>query len=449
MPPATDGQPWRERLLGSILVVAIPTMLGALLLTLATMDRSNRSYWLLPVPLGVVGLVAVSRRRLPFELRAAALIAPLAFGACITYLRLGFKGNASALVTFIVVLTGLLLGRRKMTAVVLVAFAVAAGIGAAMSLGLLPADPSRVIELDRPLAWIRNDLVALLIWVAVGSAVVFVIEHIEGALRATREALGSLQAEQERRADAERGRHAAQEALVRAQRTALVSELAAGVAHDFNDVLSVISNWSTASLNETASAGDREAARRAFGSALRQGQALTRQLTALARPEAHRVTPFSLDRPASSAVETLQLAMPPNIELSFATYGVPRVEADETEIQQVVYNLVLNARDAMPGGGSIEVAIGLETRADPITVVGGSLPPGRWATLGVGDSGPGIVPALRERIFELFFTTKTPEEGTGLGLATVARIARSRGGGVALETEVGHGATFTVYLPCV
>jgi signal transduction histidine kinase len=418
-------------------------------LTLATIDRSNRIYWLLPLPLAVVGIVALSRRRLPFELRATALLAPIGLGVFITYLRLGFKGNASALVTVTVVLTGLLLGRKKMTAVVLIAFVIAAGVGAGMSLGILPADPMRLVELDRPLAWIRNDVVALFLWMTTGSAVVFVIEHTEGALRATREALASLQAEQARRADAESGRHAAQQALVRAQRTALVSQLAAGVAHDFNDVLSVISNWSEASLHEAASADDKEAARRALGSALQQGQALSRKLTALAHHEPRQVTRFPLDRPASSAVETLRLAMPTNIALSFAAYGVPRVEADETELQEVVYNLVLNARDAMPSGGSIEVAVGLENRADPLTVVGGVLPPGRWATLAVGDSGPGIAPPLRERIFELFFTTKTPEEGTGLGLATVARIARSSGGGVALETEIGRGATFTVYLPCV
>jgi signal transduction histidine kinase len=446
MPPAADGRPWRESLLESILLVAVPTMFGALLLTMFTMGR-DRLYWLLPVPVGVVGLVVLSRSHWPYPLRAAGLIVPLGAGVVVTYVRLGFKGNASALVTVIVVLTGLLFGRRKMTAVVLLAFGIAAAVGVAMSLGLLPADPKRLVELDSPRAWLRNDLVALFIWITVGSAVVFVIEHIEGALRATREALASLQAEQERRADAESGRQAAQEALVRAQRTELVSQLAAGVAHDFNNVLSVISNWSAASLSEAASLGDREAAQRAVASALKQGQALTRQLTTLARPQGHGVTRFPLDRPVLSAVETLKPAMPADIELVFATFGVPRVEADETEIQQVVYNLVLNARDVMPGGGMIQVATGLETRLQPFAVAGGTLAAGRWATLAVRDSGPGIAAELHERVFGLFFTTKPPEQGTGLGLATVARIARHSGGGVALETEVGHGATFTVYLP--
>ena len=103
----------------------------------------------------------------------------------------------------------------------------------------------------------------------------------------------------------------------------------------------------------------------------------------------------------------------------------------------------------MPDGGSIQIAAGLEEATTPIGVVGGSLTAGRWATLSVIDSGPGVDPAIRDRIFDLFFTTKGPERGTGLGLATVQRIAAANGGGVALETGGGRGAAFKVYLPCV
>jgi signal transduction histidine kinase len=422
-------------------------MVAALLLTLATIDPSDRRYWLLLIPLGVLSLLAVSRRSFPFELRAAGLIAPLGVGVAVTYLRIGFKGNASAMVTVIVVLTGLLFGRKKMTAVVVVAFAVAAVAGIGMSLGLLPADPKRMIELDRPLAWLRNDLIALFIWITVGSAVVFVIERIEGALQGTREALARVESEQERRLHAEAERRGAQEALVRAQRTEIVSQLAAGVAHDFNNVLSVISTWSAASLDEAASAHAREAGRRALASALQQGQALTRQLTTLARPQARLVARFRLDQPVVSAVQTLKPAMPAHVELTFMALEAPEVVADETEVQQIVYNLVLNARDAMPDGGAIRVTTGVGQPSEPIAVVGGTLPAGRWATLAVDDSGPGVPPDARARIFELFFTTKPPEQGTGLGLATVLRIAKLNGGGVALDTAVGRGATFTVYLP--
>jgi signal transduction histidine kinase len=169
---------------------------------------------------------------------------------------------------------------------------------------------------------------------------------------------------------------------------------------------------------------------------------------ALARPDVRSVARLPLERPVRNTLVTLTSALR-NIQVDFEAAALAEVEANEIEIQQVVYNLVLNARDAMPGGGTIQVSAGLTSSSIPIEVVGGALAAGSWATLAVKDSGPGIAPDIRDRIFDLFFTTKGPERGTGLGLATVLRIAKANGGGVALETEAGHGATFRVYLPAV
>jgi len=267
------------------------------------------------------------------------------------------------------------------------------------------------------------------------------------SLRDTQEALGKFQEEQRRREEAEAARQRALEAVVQAQRNELASQIAAGVAHDFNNVLNVISLWSSALLNPSLPALDPEKARQALADARNQGMALSKQLMTLARPEARRLTRFPLDRPVHATVQTLRPALPPGIQLDCQAPAAPEVEADETEIRQVIYNLVLNARDAMPDGGLIQVAAGFETSLIPIDVVGGSLAAGRWATLAVTDSGPGIDAAIRERIFDLFFTTKGPERGTGLGLATVMRIAKTSGGGVALDAGAGRGASFKVYLP--
>jgi signal transduction histidine kinase len=267
------------------------------------------------------------------------------------------------------------------------------------------------------------------------------------ALRETQEALASLQAEQRGREEAEAARQTALAALVQAQRQEIASQLAAGVAHDFNNVLNVISVWLSVLLNGSGSPADKEYGHRALVDAQKQGQALSRQLVTLARPEARSLTRFSLDRPILTTVQTLKPAMPHGIELNVDAPATPEVEADEAEVQQVVYNLVLNARDAMSEGGSIQVKAGLETSPIPIGVVGGTLAAGRWATISVVDSGPGIDPSIRDRIFDLFFTTKGPERGTGLGLATVLRIAKNSGGGVVLDTEVGRGTAFKVYFP--
>jgi signal transduction histidine kinase len=271
----------------------------------------------------------------------------------------------------------------------------------------------------------------------------------ELSLREAQEALINLEAEQRRREEAEEARQTALEALAQAQRTEIAGQLAAGVAHDFRNVLSVISTWSVVMRSEPRRPPDEERAQRALTNALQQGQALSRQLLALARPEARSVTRFPLEQLIHAIVQTLKAALPRGTHLLFDAHAAPEVEADEAEIQQVIYNLVLNARDAMPVGGSIRITVGLETLSNPIDVVRGSLAAGRWATMTVTDSGPGIEPAVRERIFDLFFTTKAPGRGTGLGLATVLRIAKISGGGVVLDTEPGHGATFKLYLPVV
>jgi signal transduction histidine kinase len=256
-----------------------------------------------------------------------------------------------------------------------------------------------------------------------------------------------LVAEQRRREESEAARQRAMEAVVEAQRKELASHLAAGVAHDFNNVLNVISLWSQALIVGALPPPEHERARRALADAQAQGQALSHQLMALARSETRAVKRFPLDRSIRTTAQTLTPALPRSVRFEFDAPAALEVEADEVEIQQVIYNLVLNARDMMPEGGAIQVTGGVETSSTPIAVVGGTLAAGRWTTLSVKDSGPGVAPEIRERIFELFFTTKDRSRGTGLGLATVLRIAKEHGGGVALESTLGQGATFRVYLP--
>jgi signal transduction histidine kinase len=281
-----------------------------------------------------------------------------------------------------------------------------------------------------------------------GAQLVASESRLQSSLRETQEALAALQTEQRKREEADRARQEALQAFVQAQKAEIASQLAAGAAHDFNNVLGLISVWSGVMLNDSRSASEAEAARLALAEAERQGKSLTRQLVALLQPEARSVTRFPLVPLIHATVQTLTPALPPGTSLRFEASHAPEIEADEGEIQQVIYNLVLNAGDAMPDGGMIEIKAGLETSPSPIAVVGGSLGAGLWATLTVSDSGPGIEPAIRERIFDMFFTTKGAGRGTGLGLATVMRIAKISGGGIALDTEPGRGTTFRLYLPC-
>jgi signal transduction histidine kinase len=437
-------EPWRELLLRRVLLVSTLAVAVSDVVSIVTSSGRDRLFLLASIPTTLWSAAAIFRRRWPFWVRGLAMLSPMVLGVFVVYVRVGFKGNASTIATVVVILTGLLFGRRKMVVAIVTFFVLSVLVGTAMSLNVMPWHPLRVPEMDRPAIWIRVTSTALILWTITGGAVTFVVERVEQSLRETREALVELQAEQRRREDVEAARQREMEALVLAQRRELATQLAASAAHDFNNVLGVISLWSMVMASDRQ---DRDRARTPIDNALKLGQRLTQQLLDLFRPEPRSLTRFSLDQPILTTVETVMAALPGNVRIGIEAHNWPQIEADESEIKQVLYNLLLNARDAMPNGGSIQVTAGLETSLIPIGVVGGCLAAGRWAMLSVKDSGSGIDPAIRDQIFDLFFTTKRLERGTGLGLATVLRIATASGGGVAFESEAGRGATFRVYLP--
>ena len=321
-------------------------------------------------------------------------------------------------------------------------------IAVAMISGNLAIDEVVDLATTHPLPWVRTTFVAFSTWMLLGLATTFVVQRIEGELQRTRQALTDLREEQARRIKAEAERRIAEDAALQAQKMELVGRLAAGVAHDFNNLLGVVSGWTELSLDDTASRSDRAQGREALDAAVQQGRALTRQLLALARRDSRVVGRVRLERPMKGGVGTLSRVLPLGVQLTFQQGESVDVDADETELQQVLFNLVLNARDAMPeGGGKIEVSTGIVTLDAPLEAIGGSIAAGRWARVSVKDSGSGIDPAIRGRICELFFTTKPIGLGTGLGLATVLRIAQTSGGGLTLDSAPGQGATFSVYLP--
>lgn len=231
-------------------------------------------------------------------------------------------------------------------------------------------------------------------------------------------------------------RRALESGLQRSQKLETLGQVAGGVAHDFNNVLcSVIVNAEV--LREDIEPGPlREQLDEIFDAAMR-GAALARQLLSFSRNAEFHPTAVSLDPMITSMQPLLRRLAGRAIELrlSLATDGV-EVWADPSQLEQVVMNLVVNARDAMPSGGTITVATERDPLADPGAVA-----------IVVRDTGGGVPAEILERIFEPFFTTKPPGQGTGLGLAVVRAVARQWHGDVSVESTPGQGATFRVQLP--
>lgn len=229
--------------------------------------------------------------------------------------------------------------------------------------------------------------------------------------------------------------------LRHAQRMESVGRLAGGIAHDFNNLLTII-NGSTQLALERVLAGD--ALRPELEEVLRAGEkaaSLTRQLLAFSRKQVLQPRVLGLAGVVDAIQPMLRRLIGEDVEVVVTPpRGADTVEADPSQVEQVLVNLAVNARDAMPRGGRLTVGVREVARDAPPHA-------GRWVVLSVGDTGAGMDGPTRVRIFEPFFTTKPVGEGTGLGLSTVLGIVEQSGGFVEVESEVGRGSTFHVHLP--
>ena len=239
-----------------------------------------------------------------------------------------------------------------------------------------------------------------------------------------------------------------QEQLRQWQKMEAVGSLAGGIAHDFNNLLTAILGYCDLALEsipaDMPASDDVQEIRRAA----QRAAELTHQLLAFSRRQLLKPSVFALNTAVEGTEKILRRLIRESIvlDLSLAPDS-PLVCADPAQVEQVILNLVVNARDAMDRGGRLVLATGESSFTRPQTVAGGTLPPGRYATLSVMDTGTGITPEVRERLFEPFFTTKERGNGTGLGLATVYGIVQQSGGGVDVQSVPGEGSTFTVYFP--
>jgi signal transduction histidine kinase/ActR/RegA family two-component response regulator len=420
---------WREGALQHDLAVSLMRLAGALVLGSAfVLVRGGR--FKAGVSLFVTGAVLISAAGVAFS---------------------GFAANARNLteLTMPLALAALLVGRRALWTA-MAAYALGFAIGGLRDAGMLwgtgPHPPPSLpfgsvgtaiiaftvvsIVLDRVGLSLREGFDLAL-------ARQHELEHAGAELAAVNSAL-----------EAEMARRQAVEAhLIEAQKMEAVSRLSGGVAHDFNNLLTVILGCAqitkeTLPANHQAQEsldGIREAAERAAD--------LTRQLLAFARRQLVEPKVLQIDDRVRSTQKMLARLLGENIQVKTELASNWHVLIDPGQLDQVVVNFAVNARDAMPAGGQLTIRtreVSLETAKSSGLF---SIPAGDYVVLEVADQGTGMDAETRQRVFEPFFTTKGGTKGTGLGLATCYGIVLQASGAIFIETELGHGTTFQVYLP--
>ncbi len=250
------------------------------------------------------------------------------------------------------------------------------------------------------------------------------------------------------RLKADSDREELQQMLNRAQKMESVGRLAGGVAHDFNNLLTVINTTAELALGE---APEDSALRRdllEIRAAGNRAAALTRQLLAFSRQQVLKREVLALNDVVSGFLKLVSRVIGEDIHLEVRLgHDVPNIEGDANQLEQVLMNLCVNARDAMPRGGTLTIGTGTAIVDDEHAARREGMSAGRYATLSITDTGIGIDKATQAKIFEPFFTTKEVGRGTGLGLSTVYGIVKQSGGSIWVYSEVGKGTTFKIYLP--
>jgi two-component system cell cycle sensor histidine kinase/response regulator CckA len=233
--------------------------------------------------------------------------------------------------------------------------------------------------------------------------------------------------------------------LRQAQKMESLGTLAGGIAHDFNNIIAVINGYAEFALLNMGDEGALQKSVHEIKRAATRASGLVRQILTFSRKAEVRISPLDLNQLVRDLVTLLAETFPKNITFNLTLEEkLPPLLADQNQLQQVILNLCVNARDAMPSGGSLTLTTTrVEGAALPAAVQGSRA----YACLAVSDTGTGMTPEVRARIFEPFFTTKAVNQGTGLGLAVVYGIVASHEGSIEVESEVGAGSVFKVYVP--
>jgi signal transduction histidine kinase len=263
---------------------------------------------------------------------------------------------------------------------------------------------------------------------------------------AHRQALKDQAVRERLQAQAERER--LENRLHQSQRLESLGQLAGGVAHDFNNLLAVILNCATFVAEATDGDESVQADVEQIRTAAERAARLTHQLLIFGRREKVKVEALDLNAVVADVQSLLVRSIGEQVTLVVhPAPGLPAIRADRGQIEQVLVNLAVNARDAMPDGGTLTIGLGVTRLDEDYARMHPGVRPGHYVELSVSDTGEGMSPDVAARIFEPFFTTKPQGKGTGLGLATVHGVVTEAGGSLTVDSEPGTGTTFRAFFP--
>lgn len=440
VPPnsSSPSSPWRREILKTLLNGAL--VVGGVLVFWESMrvgmaspsELSDPSFWAMLVP--YFCLWGVRFAPLSDSTRAWGAVAGMAGPGLLATLRSGLLPGPTLSVMLAVLVGTLLLGRTALFATLGLTTLAFLGIGLGVDAGFIVSPTSQPWSAD----WYSGVLAYCGITGLAASLVHHVVTRLERAL---------LDSEQEAaRAEVARDQLVeAEQKLIQSQKLEALGLLAGGVAHDFNNTLQVIQGWADLLVDEPSSEDITEAVSE-IGATTRSAAALTRKLLTFGRRQPHRAVPLDLVALVESWAGSLSPVLRGDQRLMLELSACPEVEVDPRQLEQILLNLVANARDASSAGGTITIGARAANLAEARGADPDCQPSESWVRISVKDEGEGMDSALRARIFEPFYTTKG-DQGTGLGLSAVYGSVRGGGGHIGVQSGLGEGSTFEIFFP--
>ncbi|MEO0617557.1 MAG: ATP-binding protein, partial [Pseudomonadota bacterium] len=387
---------WRRALIPRLGILTV-VMLGGAGIAVASWFRGD-AMRIVGVGLAIVAVALaalLATRRVSKTLQAGAIVGTLAAAAVASYLVGGFLPGSALAVAVTLVFAALLIGQKAFVAILIFFVFYLFALTASVAGGFWIAPDPEGLNTSDPSNWVRTTFVSILVWSSIGFSITFVINTIERNLARRREAVRGLRSEIAERQVAEAARREAEYVAINAQKMEAVGQLAASIAHDFNNALLVIRGWNE--LRGLSDEDDRQReATRAIEQATEHSAQLGRQLLTFARKDVRAPKHLSLGKLVDDMMVSLQNLVGPKITITIDSAHDSMVYADESQLQQLIYNLVINARDAIAGPGRVRLSIDAAGREDA----------DHWALLSVEDDGPGIPTEITNKVFEPFFTTK-------------------------------------------
>lgn len=406
-----------------------------------TMTKSQRlGAWAPMVVLFVAAIIGALLQRTPTR-RAVSLILGMVLASPALLFQFGPAPTPFLLLLMAAVLSVLLIGPRTAawtTAVSLVLVSFTAWIHMQVTLPN-PQHFQWALSVE-PLLWAQSIFGWLLVTAITLTLTAWLVRRMEAAFETRVAALASARTEETLRIESDRQLRMTETALIEAQRHEAVGQLTSGASHDFNNAMFVILGWNDLLMSQETSEEQRRQGHAAIAAAGRSAADLAKRLISMVRQKSGGVGQTLLKPLMDEATHFLQRLLPEHIRLESELEEVPPVAIDPTQFHQLLLNLVLNARDAMPQGGRLT----LRLHALPQAPAGGQ---GEWVEMCVSDTGIGMSGKTLANIFEPWFTTKGAGHGTGLGLTTSQAIVSHVGGRIVVDSIERKGTTFRVLLP--